>query len=350
MSINKKQQFCLVLHIGMGKTGTSSIQRSLELREAKLNEEKTTFLGLMLENAPVVLFDWQQKNKSTEFFYLLNSESEEQIYQVLTQSIQKLQNIGYSKAIWSNEAMFGHPQAIMRVLKKLNSDGHLVDVIAYVRRHEDWIQSSYAQWGIRHKTYEGAFNTFKEWIPRNECSFYPEINNWLDKSYFRFNLRNYDAVEDIVKDFFEALGLNSEFDIDKNQNITPTKSILALWAAYNNRFNDNVLPNKFLRVARPSGILKKTTLIPCMDDIFPTTGDLKLVQKKSQNDKKQINQILKEQGQPPLTEAIVDVKEEDPVKQLWEINMLSLNMIYSLQEQVHNLRRRIEELEHKNDK
>lgn len=96
--------FRLTVHVGAGKTGTSSIQATLLSNQSELNEQGIHYMGLMLEQAPLKKYLWQ-KQRDTEAFSELDGETRrQQALEVIRNSVKKFQDKGISHAIWSNES------------------------------------------------------------------------------------------------------------------------------------------------------------------------------------------------------------------------------------------------------
>jgi len=87
----------LIVHIGMGKTGTSSIQSSMDLSRTELSQQKINFLGYDLQHCrSAKLVDPCFKEKQPSTTYLTQLEK----------IILKELNSHYSKIIISNERLF----------------------------------------------------------------------------------------------------------------------------------------------------------------------------------------------------------------------------------------------------
>ena len=144
----KSPPFRLTVHVGAGKTGTSSIQKTLLSNQSELNEQGIHYMGLMLEQAPLKKYLWQ-KQRGTEAFSELEGETRrQQALEVIRNSVKKFQDKGISHAIWSNESFLKRPNMVMDILRQLRSDGVDIEIIAYVRRHDAWMKSAYIQWGL----------------------------------------------------------------------------------------------------------------------------------------------------------------------------------------------------------
>lgn len=150
----------IILHIGAGKTGTSSIQKMLFDNQKELKRQGYYYLGFMLENAYKKKYTWQKRTPANDdFFSLPMQQAFEEMYEILNDTIKKAEQDDIHTLIWSNESFFGNRKPLMEVLKKLKEKNIELRVVAYIRRHDSWAQSAYLQWGIKHKTYTGKLQS-----------------------------------------------------------------------------------------------------------------------------------------------------------------------------------------------
>ena len=56
----------LIIHVGMEKTGTSSIQLTSQQNIEQLKVNGISYLGLMLDKTPKKIFDWQNPRGWTQ--------------------------------------------------------------------------------------------------------------------------------------------------------------------------------------------------------------------------------------------------------------------------------------------
>src|SRR5690606_15692465 len=97
----------IIFHIGMGKTGTSSIQRSLRKADDRLIKVGVKYLGLMLEHSPIKLYGWQNGAATAKFSTLDPIEAGKQVEEILTKTARHFEQAGVHTLIWSNEWFFG---------------------------------------------------------------------------------------------------------------------------------------------------------------------------------------------------------------------------------------------------
>ncbi|MDK9694559.1 MAG: hypothetical protein OEL19_10005 [Sulfurimonas sp.] len=297
----KMSSIKLIIHIGAGKTGTSSIQQTLmSNREALLNQG-FFYLGLMLENANEKLYDWQKASAIESFHSLTEKETEEQLFAVLDSAIKFAAQKNIHTLIWSNESLYGRTQKLYKVLQTLKKDGVEIEFIAYIRRHEPWARSAYVQWGIKHKINAGKLLTFREWMQKRAIVFYPQLESVMREFPNELKVRNMDAVGNTVKDFLELCNINYKDMAFIRSNESPSNEELLLRSLFNKEFKTDVLPNIFDRMVSPNIMFEKM-LDEYMQDLMPTNEDFKQVSIQTSTDRSLINRLLQHQGQEPISE------------------------------------------------
>ncbi len=333
----------LVVHIGAGKTGSSSIQETLGANEDVLEAAGIKYLGLMLEHANQKHdVDWQYKGGSPRFFKLDPAQAVQECYTALRAELESLANTAIHTAVWSNEWIWGRGAHILPALEKLKGDGYPVEIICYVRRHDKWIQSAYAQWGIKHKSYPGPIRPFSEWRKGRNFEFYPTLKTWQDAFQDAFALFNYDAVGDVVAHFNGTIGAPPMDNSDDN--ITPSAEVLAAWAVFNGRYTNEVGADRFESFLRRTGLLDRDALaVPELVELLPQRRDFAELRREFSEDRARVNVILAHQGQPGL--AADEVTVSDSQIDAWKMNQLLLRLLFSMQSQISSLHARVKRLE-----
>ena len=333
----------LIVHIGAGKTGSSSIQATLGANEALLDAAGIKYLGLMLEHASQKHdVDWQYKSGSPRFFKLEPAQAVQECYALLRAELESLANTAIHTAVWSNEWIWERGAHILPALEKLKDDGYLVEIICYVRRHDKWIQSAYAQWGIKHKSYPGPIRPFRQWRKGRNFEFYPTLKTWQQAFPGAFVLFNYDAVGNVVAHFNGVIGAPEMQNSDDN--ITPSAEVLAAWAVFNARYTNEVVADSFVSFLRRTGSLDQDALaLPELVELLPQQNDLEELRREFSEDRALVNSILAQQGQPELAadEVRVTASQIDP----WKMNQLLMRTVFSMHEQLVSLENRVRKLE-----
>jgi hypothetical protein len=332
----------LIVHIGTGKTGSSSIQKTLATNADGLRAQGVRYLGLMCEEAPRKLFLWQKPGGWPDLLKLGEAAAREQLEAVLAASLTQFAEAGMKRALWSNESIFGNDNIVIPVLKRLESSGVRSHVIVYIRRHDAWVRSAYVQWGIKHKTYPGPVKPFPDWYRDQKISFFAGLRPWLDHSWQDIAVRNFDACGDVVVDFLDYYGLAGADIAPRWDNETPNPVALALWAIYNSQVETPVLPIELQRLLVQSGLLQKASVGCDLADLLPTEADIETVTRDLESDRRKINEVFRRFGQPEM--ATSRLKPKAMTVSQGEINAALLLMIKHQSDQINALRAKVQRL------
>lgn len=338
----------LVLHIGPGKTGSTSIQSALQQNRQSLLAQGIAYLGVGLEGCQFrPARDWQSPQRIPDLLHSMNAaDVKREVQDVLSAELDHLAEAGIRTAVWSNEAIFARREGIGEAIKQLQAEGVSVRIIAYLRRYDDWARSAYGQWGIRHKSYEGAVMPFAEWIAARPPRFAEGLAFWHDQFGPALHLRNFDMMPDVVADFAEFIGAVDLPAIRIYE--TPPPALLAAWAVHNSRVREERLPDSFRRLLNPSKVIERgVPSAPLPEQMFPTAEEIAQLMAGCRDDIDAVNNILAEKGVAPLheTERSVEKGELPVAPTQWELLQLTMTMVFSLQEQVFTLRKRLDDLE-----
>jgi len=334
----------LIVHIGDGKTGTTSIQQTLEKAQADLGARGVHYLGRMLEfGQSEVVKDWQTLAGANMLLHEMADEDvEHDVTEVLRAELAVLADRDITTAIWSNEALFARNAGIIPALDTLRKDGVDVSVIVYLRRHDQWARSAYAQWGIRHKSYQGPIKPFEDWIAERPAQFAEKLQTW--NGVFEHDLKalNFDTVSDVAQDFLSHAGVS---DVASHRVYeTPSPNELLVHAAFNDRFPGVVLPDKFERSQKQAGRAR-----PCARDasrlkaLLPRQEDLDKVVVASADDRQRVNEILAQKGQPVLDDS--PVKKDLPQPDVWTLVTYLMKQNFDLHDRVTALEQHIVQLD-----
>ena len=231
----------LILHVGMGKTGTSSIQKALEANQAGLKAQKAHYLGMW--------FDFVDPRfhgiMGMRDVFDQTPEALEEFAGATVESLREIEaRDEIDTFILSNEDLFGKIRKLDPFLSVLKR--HLdLSIVIYVRDIHSWLPSAYAQWGIHHKVQKGPVKTFAEDAPRL-VKTYRALALWQEKHGEHISFRKYDKSKDVVEDLAEAIGKRLEpapaRHLERGEPVE-----LLLRAAFNTRFQGEVFPGKFNR-------------------------------------------------------------------------------------------------------
>ena len=253
-------QRCLIVHIGTGKTGSTSVQRFLSDQSAPLNQVGVQYWGLNLEHTGTesTRFPWQIEEGVGMFQMLSDGVALEQLHAALEVAVRAWLDQEQSIAIWSQEAIYARPQVYLLALREVAVRWGLhLQVIAFARNHYDYVQSAYRQWGLCHKHYQGAVLGFRAWCERFEPTlrFAAKLDLWREQLGETFVVVDYDTCSNVVEEFVltmlapllpaaqcgELLALISA----ERRNVRPSDSLLLLHAIHNHLYEEPLLPQAF---------------------------------------------------------------------------------------------------------
>lgn len=201
----------LILHIGMGKTGSSSIQEFLDRNLPVLRKDGFAAYG------PNDIDPCPQKNLSDTPRFLAAIEE-------LT---RRLEEARATSLIWSLEGFatrqfLSDPARLEAIRTYLPASD--VRAVIYLRRQDDFAVSAHLQWNVVNKSYHGPVRSFEERFPsvygepdgtpleQTNLNYYGLIRRWADfvgPSNIRVRpLETGQLVDgDLIKDFIDAAGL-----------------------------------------------------------------------------------------------------------------------------------------------
>ena len=191
----------LILHIGTGKTGSTSIQATLKNNVCYLETHGIFYVGYMFDLLSDKSYSWQRRSGTETFNRLPEAQRHHELSETLKQAKIEAHSKGCTKLLWSNEALCNMPH-VASIIKAVWADQ--VEIIAYVRRHDDYAVSAYKQWALKHKIHEGELLSFEEFTHRFPLTYYDRLAVWNNEAW-QFNIFNYHLNKNIVECFFEYL-------------------------------------------------------------------------------------------------------------------------------------------------
>lgn len=297
----------LVVHIGAGKTGSTSIQHTLRDNSALFQQRGVWYLGLTGERAPLKqCYPWQTVMGYHELMGLDAPRIEQEFADFLIRNLHEIQFRGGAMAILSNESLEGYArydriQPILAALRRVQADGWSIEVICYVRRPDSWIKSAYIQWGIKHKTYSGPLKSFKEWASTYPYKQAPSLTQWSSLEGIPMHTRNFDKAGDVVLDFLKVCGISPDgLRLASGENVQPSTEELLLRALMNRVEQGQVLPDEFEEVIRPYLGDFRASAQSLLDELLPTEEEIADHLASCTGDVEIVNRMIVSDGGEPL--------------------------------------------------
>ena len=265
----------LVIHIGMGKTGTSSIQAALDKSSDRLLAQGAEYLGMWFN---MISPNFDGVSEKASFFKLPPVEMVQAADNLIKYLESRSEVHGGKTFVLSNEAISGQACAIHPMIARLVERGVEVRAIAYARNPLKWLPSAYVQWGIKHKLQPGSVRPY-DIVARELVNWYVGLIEWHHLMGDILTVRYYDDASDIVVDFSEATGLNLALPHERVLERGEDVEIL-LRALYNRRFEEPVLPEVFDRAVLPA-VADVPRLDHILQSCFNYADTAKIVLEKS---------------------------------------------------------------------
>jgi hypothetical protein len=208
----------LVLHIGSGKTGTSSIQHFLDRNRSRLAELGCLYprtpgatrhvrLGLSIQSEDALdgWVNWhRQRATSLEAFRT----------SFRRRLLREIGDSGLTRVLFSDEALYGSPNdALRRLCEFVDRIAGSLRLVVYLRRQDDHLVSRYQQ-----VVKTGETRPLAEWVRESDLSatydYYLRLRTWerlLEPDHFEVRRFEPDSLVDgsLFQDFLEAVGIDA---------------------------------------------------------------------------------------------------------------------------------------------
>ena len=298
----------LIWHVGAGKTGTTSIQRTLSVNKSALFSQGVKYLGYMLEGAQVQKYPWQRPAEIEVFHGLSEHETEEALDAIFQEEMRHACSKGIQTLIWSNESFYGRSEKALRALLKFDGKYFRLKIVAYVRSYEKWAKSAYIQWGIKHKTYNGKIRSFEEWFSGRKYCFYESFLPIIEQCPDKFTLRNMEQLDDVVVDFLKTCFIEPEGIQIFRVYESPGNLEIYLRSIFNNQFEEIVRPERFDFLVGNS-IRVDTSPASYLRSLLPDSEGAEKISRSFSIDREKLNKFLLSKGEAPVKKDTVYVEE-----------------------------------------
>lgn len=247
----------LVLHVGMGKSGSTSIQHALRSHHGELASQGVEFLGMWLDGIDPTYRGFMQQEK---LWALPEPDRREAGAKLAGFMADRRRETGVETFILSNESWSGQALGLRPIIDQVISAGICVSVIAFVRDPATWLPSAHVQWGVRNKMNKGAILHYEE-SARRLVKWYSGIIEWAEEMPDHFTAFSYDRSSDVVQAFATAAGVALGKPQRRMMERSEGAEIL-MRALFNHRFEEAELPTAFNEVA-----FSTAAAIPTLDSI-----------------------------------------------------------------------------------
>ncbi|MBV0891696.1 hypothetical protein KTN05_07495 [Paracoccus sp. Z118] len=229
----------IIFHVGMGKTGTTTIQAALAKSADALTETGHHYFGQWLgEIGPEFdQFDGFQR------FLQQSPEQLQRHAETLLAAIDRIEAAtGAQTFILSNEQYLENLTRLADFFRVIASKASLW-VVIFVRSPEQWLPSAYVQWGVVHKTNPGPVRSFAT-KARELMRQYEYVRQWKEMLGTAVTIRAHDDKSDVLQEFASTIGLSLRLDQNRRQ-MRPSVSETILRAACNSTLSETVLPEVY---------------------------------------------------------------------------------------------------------
>ena len=329
----------LILHVGMGKTGTTSIQSALRANSETLATQGFHVLdgfgegfGTLAEVAGIQRLD---------------AERQTDLARTLADTlISRSSPEGLSTFIYSNEGLFAPAEKMTAFVTGLAERLDL-QIIAFVRHPQDWLPSAYVQWGVKHRIGGRGRQGLRE-VAERYVAQYEVLETWHDLVGANLLIEPYEPGVIVVTRFAERLGV--AIDAPKERLLRrPSEAELILRAEFNAQRGRATLPKEFNQLVlnpRKADVVSRR-------DVFDSLTDRECIQDVIAENSALFDRVettvgfdvlalaTKDEGPPP---SLSDV-DGDLMDHLIHLTIRQAAQIRSLDVSVKRLTRQVRDLE-----
>ncbi|WBH16488.1 hypothetical protein [Sphingomonas radiodurans] len=249
----------LVIHAGLGKSGSSAIQKYCREQARELRERGIFYLGMFFERGAASEEDFGSAEALLDA--LAHDDGiEDRLVALLTEKIAA--RLAISTFVWSQIALTIHAELLGRVIARLAPICD-TEVVIYFRHQATWLVSAYLQWGVKHKTEPGPILPFDQWIPHaapRGLDYRAVIEGWRAAvGAERLHVRSYDHVDDVVSDFLTTarLGPMAATIGTTRHYETPDNTLMTLFRLYQGQHDAPAAPGGLQRALSDNRLEQK---------------------------------------------------------------------------------------------
>jgi len=196
-----EQEVTLYIHIGMGKTGTSSIQNFL----AGNHKVLWNLCSCLYPN--MVMSDFLNGSFINHQKLFLADDIKSRKEKILT-AVDFCRKHSRNKIIFSAEALFedNDGPALAKELSEI--PGVNLKIIVYIRRQDQWLESAWKEWGYKSNKYRDI----SHYIQQRDCNWLKALRRWEGAvGRARIIVRCYEKAQmpdGLIPDFFQTVGID----------------------------------------------------------------------------------------------------------------------------------------------
>lgn len=249
----------LIIHAGLGKSGSSAIQKYCRDHAIELRTAGACYLGMYLERGEPLPDDFASAD-DLQRALREDPAIEDRLVALLTRRLQGRPQI--KTFIWSHIGLAVSAQLMERVIARLAPICR-TEVVLYFRHQASWLVSAYLQWGVKHKTVAGPIKSFADWLPEAKsrgADYRQVIESWQNAIAPQdLHIRSYDQAPDVVADFLTVVGLPtaSVNDGSNRHYQTPDPAVMTLYRLYQGQSDQKALPGALQRMLAANRVEKK---------------------------------------------------------------------------------------------
>lgn len=232
----------VIFHVGMGKTGSTSIQGALAQSAPELAQSGVKSLGMWLG---MLGPEFDGFHGFQSFLKQPPEELEDAGQRLLQWILEEQERSATQVFVVSNEQYLENVSRLLPFFRPMLGRVRL-RVLIFARPPATWLPSAYAQWGVVHKINIGPVLRFSA-MSRRLIRQYGFIRKWHEAFENSVILREFDPQKDIVAEFGEVLGVHLRNSPTKLQARLPVSELL-MRAAFNNSHSEPTLPQSFDRM------------------------------------------------------------------------------------------------------
>lgn len=246
----------LIIHAGLGKSGSSAIQKYCRDHADALRQAGAAYLGMFLERGDPLPNGFSSAD-DLQRALADDPAIEDRLVDLLSRRMAA--RPGITTFIWSHIALATNADLIGRVIARLAPDCE-TQVVLYFRHQASWLVSAYLQWGVKHKSTVGPVRSFTDWLPEaaaRGADYRQVIESWRRAiAPERLRVRSYDAAPDVVTDFLGVAGLPAPAESERalRHYQTPDPAVMTLFRLYQGQQDGEALPGPLQRTLAANGV------------------------------------------------------------------------------------------------